>query len=634
MKQWIQSSLNRKFVLGTITCLLTVSLVFLVVFIRMYEGQLEQERTIASSQVNQLLQVSLENAMLKRDLPGLREIVSRLGEQSSISNVLILNPKGEVRFAHNESDLGKKLISETSEKCPACMNAENLTEESSEFLLNESGSEILRSIKPVHNKQECIQCHGLIENNPINGVLIVDYDAVEIRDQARKTTLMLMGSGGMVVLIVVFASWFFMRHFVLNPVSELVSASRQLSAGKLDTRVKINGQDEIAELGKVFNEMAINLEKDIQIISEKEQFLQSLIDAIPDGVRVIDEDYCIIKANKAYCEQLQRGMDEVVNNKCYCSSHDNQKPCPATLLTCPVREIGNGNTAVKTVHQHVRKDGSSFYVEVVAAPMQINGESDKHKYIVESIRDLAEQIKYSHEQKLATMCQLATGVAHEIRNPLSSIRIALQSTLRSFSSGNRDDNKIHEYLELVDNEINKCIDVTERLLRLTQPASDTPQLVSVNKAITDVLILLHEDAQQRKIKVETELQSPEVRIMAADSDIRMVIVNFIQNAFHAMPDGGLLKVSCHAEGDKSFIKFEDTGIGIEPENIMRIYDPFYSFRADDVEGTGLGLTICKALIDNYDGKIDLVSSVKKGTTFTITLPNVDSETYRIEIDQA
>jgi len=91
-------------------------------------------------------------------------------------------------------------------------------------------------------------------------------------------------------------------------------------------------------------------------------------------------------------------------------------------------------------------------------------------------------------------------------------------------------------------------------------------------------------------------------------------------------------VSCYAEGDKSFIKFEDSGIGIEPENIMRIYDPFYSFRADDVEGTGLGLTICKALVDGYDGKIDLVSSVKKGTTFTITLPNVDSGTYRIDID--
>lgn len=584
----------------------------------MYEGQLEKERKMASSQVNQLLQVSLENAMLKRDLPGLREIVSRLGEQSSINNVLILNPEGEVRFAHNENDLGKNLLSE-----------KKLTKESSEFLLNESGNEILRSIKPVHNKQECTQCHGVIENNPINGVLIVDYDAVEIRNHARDTTLMLMGSGGMVVLIVVFASWFFMRHFVLVPVSALVNASRQLSAGKLDTRVEVNGQDEIAELGKVFNEMAASLEKDIQIISEKEQFLQSLIDAIPDGVRVIDENYFIIKANKAYCEQLHRGMEEVVNTRCHCSSHDNQSPCPSTMLTCPVREIKNTNVPVKTVHQHIRKDGTSFYVEVVAAPMHLDGQTNH--YIVESIRDLAEQIKYSHEQKLATMCQLATGVAHEIRNPLSSIRIALQSILRSLTSDNYDSNKIHEYLELVDNEINKCIDVTERLLRLTQPAGDALQLVSVNKAITDVLTLLNEDAQQRNITINTEFQTPEVRIMAADSDIRMVIVNFIQNAFHAMPEGGSLKVTCQVDGDASLIKFEDTGVGIAPENIMHIYDPFYSFRADDVEGTGLGLTICKAIIDNYNGSIEVESTINKGTVFTVSLPNVDSESYMMEI---
>jgi signal transduction histidine kinase len=300
------------------------------------------------------------------------------------------------------------------------------------------------------------------------------------------------------------------------------------------------------------------------------------------------------------------------------------------LLTCPVREIVNTNAPVKTIHQHIRKDGSSFYAEVVAAPMQINAGERKYRYIVESIRDLAEQIKYSHEQKLATVCQLATGVAHEIRNPLSSIRIALQSTLRSFSSANQDHNKIQEYLELVDNEINKCIEVTERLMRLTQPAGDSPQLVSVNKAIIDVLTLLHEEAQQQKVEVETELQSPDVRIMCADSDIRMVIVNFVQNAFHAMPEGGLLKVSCKVNGDKSLIIFEDTGIGIKPENIPQIYDPFYSYRADNVDGTGLGLTICKAIIDSYHGNIEIKSSVEKGTIFTVTLLNADSESFAVE----
>lgn len=621
MLHWIENSLNRKFMVWTITCLLITSLVFLIFIIKMHEAQLEQERKIASSQVNSLFQVSLENAMLKRDLSGLHDIVRRLGEQDNISNVFILNPEGEVRFASNKKELSKTMIKHKD--CLSCLDKQSIINESTTFLIDDNGNEILRSIKPVHNKQECVQCHGAVDNNPINGVLVVDYIAGEIREHTINSTLFMIGSGGVVVFIMVFLGWWLIRLFVLVPVSELLSASQLLSAGHLYTRVNIRGKDEIAHLGKVFNKMAYNLESNMELIKEKELFLQNLIDAIPDGIRVINKDYEIIMANRAYCRQLELSMDEVINNKCYISSHSNKCACPTTLLTCPLKEVSKNHTTVKVLHQHVRKDGSNFYAEIYAAPMYIDTDKGKVDYIVESIRDLAEQIKYSHEQKMATMCQLATGVAHEIRNPLSSIRIALQATLRSLSDNKQDYNKMREYLELVDNEIDKCIDITGRLLKLTKPVGEELELVSVNKAIIDILSLLDEDAKLHGINIIKQLNKPEVRVLSAESDIRIIIVNFVQNAFHAMPDGGELTVTCKVDKDKSLVIFSDTGVGITPEDMLRIYDPFYSSRANGKVGTGLGLTISKALVENHKGKIKVDSILGEGTTFTIILPNAD-----------
>ena len=104
------------------------------------------------------------------------------------------------------------------------------------FMVNAQGFEVLRSINPVHNKQACVQCHGSIDDNPINGFLIVDSDAQAVREKAWATAFTLVGSGAVVVLFVVVGGWWFIGRFVLSPVGELMRASRLLTEGQLDTR--------------------------------------------------------------------------------------------------------------------------------------------------------------------------------------------------------------------------------------------------------------------------------------------------------------------------------------------------------------------------------------------------------------
>ena len=274
---WISKSLNRKFIVGTASGLAISSLTFLLLYIPLYEAELSQERSRTASQVNSLLQTSLENAMLKRDLPGLDSMVSQLGQQQDIISVFITNPSGEIRFASPPELYGNKI------------DDFFLTDSAStQFITNENDQEILRSINPVHNRSACVECHGPVDRNKVNGILYIDYDAAPLRDKVRNTTLLLMGAGATIVILNLTGGWWFIRKFILKPVDQLTHTSEALTNGDLSARVQFEGSDELSSLGNNFNFMAEKLEEKIQELKDQKAFLQGLVDAIPDGIRVID----------------------------------------------------------------------------------------------------------------------------------------------------------------------------------------------------------------------------------------------------------------------------------------------------------------------------------------------------------
>ena len=607
--KWLNSRLGRKFAIGTAVGLLASSLLFLVLFLALYRGELAAERTAAAEQVNQLLQTSLENAMLKRDLEGLRLIVDRLGQQPGIDAVYITNPAGEIRFSSDPALLGGLQAADPDQLTPF-----------TSFTETTQGREILRSVNPVANQAQCKECHGPMEQRPINGVLYVDYDAAPIRHKAQMTTLLLMGAGATIVLLNLAGGWWFIQRFVINPVDKLTLTSQALAQGDLSKRAHPQGNDELAQLGHSFNRMADQLQERIDESEHQRGFLQSLLDAIPDGVRVISPDYRVVMANQAYRRQLGLHDADGVGDTCYRISHQSDHPCAGTLITCPVQEIGMHGKPVKALHRHHDIDGKAIDVEISAAPLVAMLEGKHQTLIVESIRDLSKEIKYSHEQKLSELGKLATGIAHEIHNPLASVRLALDS----LRSGVTDvDPEITEYLELVDHEVDQCVKFTERLLRLGMQPSEAPELVELTPVVEDTLGLVRWDADQRKIVMTSALE-PGLRALASDSELRMVMLNLIQNAFHAMPQGGELEVSSRLAVPWIEITVCDTGMGIQPERLPRIFDPFYSRRADGAKGTGLGLSIVRTIVEGYGGRIEVRSEPGHGSRFIVLLPDAAS----------
>ncbi|MEN8180759.1 MAG: ATP-binding protein [Pseudomonadota bacterium] len=611
---WFGKSLNHKFTLATVAGFLISSLVFLGLFLVFYQSELQRERAQAARDVNRLLQSSLENAMLKRDLEGLVFIVNRLGEQPNIGGVMIADPSGKVRFSTNAERVNLMLDEALIKSSDAHTH----------FMQDEQGVEVLRSINPVYNKPQCQECHGPMEQNPVNGILVVDYNASSIRHKARETTLMLMGAGALIVVLNLLGGWWFIHRFILKPVESLSAASHSLAKGELDTRVELPGKDELSQLGNTFNQMAANLHSSMRELDEGRTFLQAMVDAIPDGLRIIDDNYNMLLVNRAFSAETGCADKQWIGEKCYKAAHNLDAPCPAELVTCPLEEISREGKPVKLIHHHTRCDGEGMDVEVYAAPMTIIREGKEVGLMVESIRDLTKEVRFTHQQRLSELGRLAAGVAHEIYNPLSSMKLALHSMTGLIGTEGEAEN-IGNYLGVVEEEMDQCIQITDRLLHLSAAPVGQPQLVDIQLVVQDILSLVKWDAEEASIEIIESYPEQLLRVFASESEMRMLVLNLVQNAFHAMPSGGSLRITGSIEDGFVVVRFEDTGVGISVENMSRLFMPFFSRRADGVDGTGLGLPISKAIVESFDGVLEVESELGRGSCFIVRLPEATAE---------
>lgn len=618
-RSWLNQNLNRKFAAATALGLLFSSLFFLALFVSLYRGQLEAERARAAMQVSRLVQASLVSPSFERAGAELRPLVGRLAEQPGILAVRIADGSGDVQIASDADDLGTNIASRPS--------ASQGTQ--TRLVEDRVGRAVLRSTTPLSESAfRCLECEDAESRQPSAGFLSVDFDATAIRDKTRATTLLLMGSGAFVVLINVAGGWWFIRRYVIGPVEQLSAASQRLAQGDLDARLQLAGEDEVSVLADRFNGMAAALQEKIGQLEEKELFLQALVDAIPDGIRVLDEGYRVVLSNAAYLDQHGFGDTARVPDRCYAATYQRDSPCPETLLVCPLREVMDSDEPLRVVHRHLRADRTSLDVEIYAAPLRVLRDGQPHRMVVESIRDLEQQVRFSHEQRLSELGRLAAGVAHEIHNPLTSVRMALRAAEQISAASPDGSTKLLEYLELVDHEVAKCEDVTQKLLKLSVPPPSYRELVVVEQVTEETLQLLGWEARAKGVELRFNVDGGPLRVLAADSDLRMVALNLAQNAFHAMPDGGTLEVRGHREPREVVVVFGDTGVGIEPADRVRIFEPFFSRRADGVRGTGLGLSITKAIIESHGGKLEVDSVLGRGSRFTVRFPDADAESTR------
>jgi two-component system sensor histidine kinase AtoS len=234
------------------------------------------------------------------------------------------------------------------------------------------------------------------------------------------------------------------------------------------------------------------------------------------------------------------------------------------------------------------------------------------------IKDISEtkqlQRQIMRADRLAALGELVAGIAHDIRNPLTSIRGFMQYLQKS-----SDPSDWREYGPLIIREVDGLNRIIGELLEFAKPYPPRYGLLQVNDLINEMLLLVKKRADAQSIRIDLKLDPLLPYIEVDGEQLKQVLLNLIINACQAIPDKGIITVSTEMESDWMVTHVADNGVGIAAENLERIYDPFFSTKP---AGTGLGLAVVQRILNGHRGRIAITSESGRGTDVKISLPRV------------
>jgi len=349
------------------------------------------------------------------------------------------------------------------------------------------------------------------------------------------------------------------------------------------------------------------LEKNIR---ESKRNLEAIFDGIQDLLSIQSPDYEILRVNRAVIRKYQTTFNELIGKKCYEAYCQRTSPCDK----CPVAVTIQTQQPSFSIMKFPDADTT---LRTFSYP--ILDEKGGLTSIIEYVQDITEEHQLQEQliqsEKLAGIGTLASGVAHEINNPLSGIigmaEIALEEE-------DPFENKNH--LTDILNCAHRISEIVKGLRSYSRLAKNGEQsLMDINEVLEESLKMVHLVLKNTSAKVIKTLQ-PVEKIEANPGEIQQVFTNLITNAFQAINgEGGKLILSTRSLKDSVEVKVGDTGMGIPAKYLKKIFDPFFTTK-NPGEGTGLGLNIVYRIVTKYEGTIDVESKEGVGTTFTIKFP--------------
>jgi len=344
-------------------------------------------------------------------------------------------------------------------------------------------------------------------------------------------------------------------------------------------------------------------------LSRVKAFSDNLVENVPIGLIAIDDNQKIVSFNNVAEAVLGISIEKAIQKKA-------KEILPIELLN----QIDNPDIKKGIVEEEIDclvQDGRSIPLQVSAT--LLHDEDQTFLGHVLLFKDLSEvqalRREIARNQRLASIGRLAAGVAHEIRNPLSSIK-GFATYFKERYQGNKDD---QQTASIMIQEVERLNRVVGQLLEFARPINISRKPTSIAAIIEDSLRLVEREAFRKNIKIETRFSSPVNEVFIDPDRINQVLLNLYLNAIEAMENGGRLSVVLSLDEEKKWIKIsvKDTGAGIKKEELAHIFDPYFTTKPS---GTGLGLAIVHNIIDAHDGKMKVESSPGQGTTVTLFLP--------------
>lgn len=576
-----------------------------------------------SSRVSELIEVGLENGMMRNDLTTVRDMLRTLSRQEGVERILVINKKGRIAVSSENADVGKTLNIQDP-TCQLCHKRSPRDRNRTVVFTTEGGLQVFRNVNPIANKRECHKCHD--PGDKVNGVLITDFAMESYRAGLSSAARMLTTGGLAAVLGAIFVVAVLIHRWVIDRLRKFLVSTKLISQGDLEQEIKVEGSDEITELEKSFNVMTVNLRNSLKEVSEGRAYLENVINSIDDGILVVDRGYRVVTVNNAWLSRIGKSKEAVVGRYCYQISHGLAGPCKGKHNECPVKETFRTGRSCQVLHIHNGNGGDERYVEIYASP--VRNEKGNVYHVVEVSRDTTKRKRLENEllqsEKLISMGKLAAHVAHEINNPLTGILTfakVIQNILDKESLSPSDLKECDSYLNTMADETARCGRIVRSLLEFSRQSEPDFRPVNLNVLVGKSLVLLEHMMARQNIEIVKELTPDPITILGDHNKLQQVFMNIIVNASQAMPEGGRLTIgtSFSSDGRHAVTQFTDTGCGIPEENLDKLFDPFFTTKKEG-KGIGLGLSVVYGIVTQHKGRVTVESRKGEGTTFTILLP--------------
>ncbi|GLX70006.1 sensor histidine kinase [Paenibacillus glycanilyticus] len=453
---------------------------------------------------------------------------------------------------------------------------------------------------------------------PLSGtsqsVIIVNfaYSAIKgpLLDQLLTQILI---SVGLIALAI--ASSSFIAGLMIRTLEMIMLRVHDISRGNFGEQIMIDSNNEFGALASQVNAMSTNLysyQTQLTAAAKEllhtKQYMESFVNNTSDAIHVVDLEGRTIDANKAFEGMFSWTLQEACGEKL---------PMFTPEVLAELEEkgqlvLGGGQvTDYETVL--CSKQGQPIDVSIT-----LSGIRDEQGVIVayaSICRDIAERKRTEEilrrSEKLSVVGQLAAGVAHEVRNPLT--------TLRGFVQLMQRDSKLdRSYMNIMLSELDRINLIVSEFLVFAKPQADRYQEADLYALMNDIVVLLDSEANIHNVQMVTRLAPGIPRLRCESNQLKQVLVNVMKNGMEAMPEGGELKLELLRESENDIlIRIQDEGIGIPEEDLARLGEPFFTRKT---EGNGLGLMISQQIIQNHKGNIQYSSKPGEGTCVEIRIP--------------
>jgi two-component system sporulation sensor kinase C len=273
--------------------------------------------------------------------------------------------------------------------------------------------------------------------------------------------------------------------------------------------------------------------------------------------------------------------------------------------------------AVWRAHDDLETRVQEQTAELAKANEELRGEIFKRKRLEKTLRESA---------KLVAAGQMAVRIAHEINNPLAGIK----NSFLLIKNAIPQDHPYYQYVGRIDKEIFRVTRIVRQMFDLYRPGQESPHEFCLLEAINEIVALLTVSNVEREVNIEVDISDDSIKVTVIEALFRQILYNLIQNAIEASPPGKTVKVSATVSNEQLFLKVSDHGSGIEDDIRDRIFEPFFtSWSGSPASGLGLGLSICKDIVDAMEGSISVESEKGAGTTFSVLVP-LSNESKELE----